>query len=301
MAHLGLDDVNKPIDSEGRTMHVGVNKNEIANRIIAVGDHHRAELVSQWLDNPKQIIITKSKRNFHTYTGLFNGVPVSIIATGMGISNTDFLVREARFVVEGPMAFVRFGTCGILTDKIPPGCIEVPHSSIMIQTNWDFDFDNDPVDEAFHISKPCKANPQLSSSLINAIGRNIGKDKIFSGIDGTADSFYSSQGRSDNHFKEKNFKLLDQLIKKYPEMHILEMETHIFYKLAELSLEPKIYASCGCITLFNRITNEILPDKEGKYLEFAGGKSLLEGITEFQFPEGEPENTKRLIEIIQKK
>ena len=102
----------------------------------------------------------------------------------MGISNTDFLVREARFVVEGPMDFERFGTCGILTDKIPPGCIEVPHSSKMIQTNWDFNFDDDFVEEAFHISKPCNANPQLSNCLIKALIRNLGKEKIFSGIDG---------------------------------------------------------------------------------------------------------------------
>ena len=92
----------------------------------------------------------------------------------------------------------------------------------MIQTNWDFNFDDDFVEEAFYISKPCKANPQLSNCLIKALSRNLEKEKIFSGINGTADSFYSSQGRSDNHFKGKNFKLIDQLIEKYPEMHILE-------------------------------------------------------------------------------
>ena len=41
--------------------------------------------------------------------------------------------------------------------------------------------------------------------------------------------------------------------------------------------------------------------KKGNFfIEFAGGKSMLEGVTEFPFLEGDPENTKRLIDIIHK-
>jgi len=47
-------------------------------------------------------------------TGLFKGVPVSIITTQMGMPNMDFVVRESRAVVDGQMAIVRLGTCGAL-------------------------------------------------------------------------------------------------------------------------------------------------------------------------------------------
>jgi uridine phosphorylase len=39
---------------------------------------------------------------------------VSIITTLMGMPNMDFVVREARAVVDGQMAIIRLGTCGAL-------------------------------------------------------------------------------------------------------------------------------------------------------------------------------------------
>lgn len=34
-------------------------------------------------------------------------VPVSVMAIGMGLAMMDFVVREARYCVDGPLAFVR--------------------------------------------------------------------------------------------------------------------------------------------------------------------------------------------------
>jgi Phosphorylase superfamily len=48
----------------------------------------------------------------HCFAGRFNGVPVSIVTTLMGMPNMDFVVRECRAVVDGQMAVVRLGTCG---------------------------------------------------------------------------------------------------------------------------------------------------------------------------------------------
>lgn len=48
-----------------------------------------------------------SSRGFTVFTGRVLGVPVSIIGTGMGTPMMDFVVREARAVVEGDMAFIR--------------------------------------------------------------------------------------------------------------------------------------------------------------------------------------------------
>eukprot|EP00831_Metopus_contortus_P009974 TRINITY_DN13861_c0_g1_i3.p3 TRINITY_DN13861_c0_g1~~TRINITY_DN13861_c0_g1_i3.p3 ORF type:complete len:145 (+),score=33.77 TRINITY_DN13861_c0_g1_i3:2-436(+) len=88
----------------GRTMHLGANKDEIANRIIIVGDFDRCRVVAELLTNTKETI---SKRKFMTITGLYNDIPISVSCGGMGVSITDFLVRESREVVSGPMAIVR--------------------------------------------------------------------------------------------------------------------------------------------------------------------------------------------------
>ena len=56
----------------------------------------------------------------------------------------------------------------------------------------------------------------------------------------------------------------------------------------------KIYAGCACIGLFHRLTQKIVEEYKSKVLEIIAGKSLLDALTEFEFPEKEPENTIRL-------
>lgn len=57
--------------------------------------------------------------------GLYEGTPVSIITTMMGMPNMDFVVREARAVVDGQMAVIRLGTCGALRPPAQLGSLMV--------------------------------------------------------------------------------------------------------------------------------------------------------------------------------
>ncbi len=71
------------------------------------------------------------------------------------------------------------------------------------------------------------------------------------------------------------------------------------FKLAELSIpESKIYAGGACIGIFNRVKKAIAPGKLVGEREEIGGKCILDALVEFEFPEGEPENTKRLTELL---
>jgi uridine phosphorylase len=54
----------------------------VANRVLSVGSLSRATLLAHQLDNGK-FATHASARGFTTYTGTMDGVPVSIIATGM--------------------------------------------------------------------------------------------------------------------------------------------------------------------------------------------------------------------------
>jgi uridine phosphorylase len=53
------------------------------------------------------------------------GVPITVIATGMGQPMLDFVTREARRVVEGPMAMLRYGTCGVIDSSCTAGDVIV--------------------------------------------------------------------------------------------------------------------------------------------------------------------------------
>jgi uridine phosphorylase len=301
--HLGITNTEIPIDAEGRTMHVAVNGDEMSNRIITVGDYGRAETISKHFDDPSKTIVVKAKRGFHSYTGLYHGVPVTVVGTGMGLSMIDFLVREARQVVDGPIAMVRFGTCGIVNKDIKAGDIIIPsEGSICIQENYDFEPAKDPTEKAYHISKVSLPNKELSELLVTNFKKITKEENIKRGIDASADSFYSSQGRVDLNFKEYNKGLIELATVKYPNLSILEMETHVLFTLAERSVPgKKIYASCACIGLFERLTKKIVGEERVKFLESEGGKMVLESMVQMKFPEGEPENSKRLIELISKK
>lgn len=81
--------------------------------MVSVGDPRRAALLATFLDDddesnkavkvthhgeehalPSSVRVIPSKRGFTTYTGTYGGVPVSIIATGMGQPMMDFLVSS---------------------------------------------------------------------------------------------------------------------------------------------------------------------------------------------------------------
>ena len=83
-----VQNANFPQDADGRTYHVGVKLGQVANRIITVGDPHRAHIIAKLLIAPTVI---ESKRGFTTITGNYGDYRVSIIAIGMVIAfNSGF-------------------------------------------------------------------------------------------------------------------------------------------------------------------------------------------------------------------
>ena len=104
---------------------MNIKRGEVANRIFTVGDTYRAWKLSRFFDKPETCYKVVSKTTFRTFTGTFRGVPVTLVATGMGVPMMDFVVREIRAVVEGPMAVMRLGTCGIMNEKCTAGDVVV--------------------------------------------------------------------------------------------------------------------------------------------------------------------------------
>jgi hypothetical protein len=67
------------------------------------------------------------------------------------------------------------------------------------------------------------------------------------------------------------------------------------FKLADLSADNyKIYAAGLCVGIFNRITDKIAEDAVYKERERKGGFAVLDALVAFEFPEGEPANTKEI-------
>ncbi|KAF8502457.1 purine and uridine phosphorylase [Gautieria morchelliformis] len=234
-------DANFPRTAEGRVYHLGVRTGEVANRIITVGPPSRARSLATLLSVEPPPFVLESERGFLTITGLYDGIPISIVAAGMGASNVDFFVREARECITGDMVIVRLGSCGGLLESLPVGSIVVPRASVSVTRNCDFDFaDQQASDQdAYRVSKPVLADAQLHDAILSTLmtSQSTRPNTQVRGdvVNASADSFYSSQGRQTS-FPDHNSGLLDNLLRQVDGLASLEMETfHIFHLAASWS------------------------------------------------------------------
>jgi uridine phosphorylase len=84
------------LNPDGSIYHLALQKGEIANTIILVGDQDRVPLVSRHFD---KIEIKKQKREFFTHTGWLNNKRISVLSTGIGTDNIDIVVNELDALV----------------------------------------------------------------------------------------------------------------------------------------------------------------------------------------------------------
>lgn len=125
------------INEDGSVYHLHVKPEQLADKIIVVGDPARVDLIASYFDDVECQIVS---REFHTTTGTYRGKRISIISTGIGcdnvdivlneidaLANIDFKTRETKDRLRS-FEIVRIGTCGGLQPDTPIGtyiCSEV--------------------------------------------------------------------------------------------------------------------------------------------------------------------------------
>ena len=88
---------------------------EIAKAVLMPGDPLRAKFVAEhYLENP---VCFNTVRNMLGYTGLYKGVPLSVMGSGMGIPSFSLYATElyTQFGVE---VILRIGSTGALQDDV---------------------------------------------------------------------------------------------------------------------------------------------------------------------------------------
>ncbi|KAG5459164.1 MAG: nucleoside phosphorylase domain-containing protein, partial [Olpidium bornovanus] len=284
---------NSAPPAAGRTYHVNTRSGEVANRIIPVGDPARAKRIAGLLDNPEQAFSHFSGRQFLTITGTYKGVPVSLVAIGMGIANVDFFVRECRAVVRGPMAVIRLGSCGAIDKSTRVGQVVVPDRAVAVTRNYDYfngylERGRGRDGEApYVISLPEAADAELTAALAAEMSRQVGAGNVVTGLDVATDSFYCSQGRTGDAFYDDNGDLFETIRARHPEAVSMEMEDHTIFHLAN-SARPmpgfdasvrSIRAAAAMIVFADRTSNEFISAGRVAELESATGAAVLEAVT----------------------
>ncbi len=96
------------------TPHISAGESDIAEAVLLPGDPLRAQYIAEtFLDDARQVT---DVRNMLGFTGTYQGVPVTVMGTGMGIPSASIYITELiRFY--GAKRLIRVGSCGgISTD-----------------------------------------------------------------------------------------------------------------------------------------------------------------------------------------
>lgn len=97
------------------TPHNSANKGEIAKTVIMPGDPLRAKVMTEkFLDNYK---LVNDVRGMYAYTGTYKGVPVTIMASGMGMPSMGIYSYEL-FKFYDVDNIIRVGSAGAYTTDL---------------------------------------------------------------------------------------------------------------------------------------------------------------------------------------
>ena len=121
-------DTELVLDANGAVYHLGLQPEQLASKIILVGDQDRVAKISRFFDVIEYQI---QHREFVSHTGLYKGKRLTVLSTGIGTDNIDICLQELDALVNSDLVnreekqtktsleIVRIGTCGILQQEIP--------------------------------------------------------------------------------------------------------------------------------------------------------------------------------------
>lgn len=97
------------------TPHINAKLGEIAKTVLMPGDPLRAKFIAEtFLENP---VLVNNVRGVQGHTGLWKGVPVTVMASGMGMPAIGIYSWEL-FSEYGVENIIRIGSAGALQDDL---------------------------------------------------------------------------------------------------------------------------------------------------------------------------------------
>ena len=132
------------INPDGSIFHLHIKPEQLANKIILVGDPGRVALVASHFDTKECEI---ESREFKTITGTYKGKRLTVVSTGIGCDNIDIVMNELDALANidfntryekdhlRQLELVRIGTCGGLQPYTPVGTYICSEKSIGFDGN----------------------------------------------------------------------------------------------------------------------------------------------------------------------
>lgn len=275
------------LNERNEVYHLALQPNQLAHKVILVGDQDRVALISTFFDTIEH---QSQHREFVCHTGTYQGKRISVLSTGIGTDNIDICLQELDALVnidleqrtektnKTQLEIVRIGTCGILQT-------DIPLHAFMLSSHA-YGFDNVahfyPIDYTEpekqlranidqHLNLPYGITPYLISADSDLTQR-LSSTETHMGITITSSGFYGPQGRSlrleskikDIHVKLGNFRQDGTKIVNF------EMESSAIFALGRqlghacaticlgVANRPNMEFSTGCEHEMNELISYVL-------------------------------------------
>ena len=199
------------INEDGSVFHLHIRPEQLASKVILVGDPGRVATVAAHFDIIECDI---TSREFHTITGMYQGKRITVLSTGIGCDNIDIVVNELDALANidfdsrtqkpefRQLELVRIGTCGGLQPDTPVGTYICSRKSIGFDGLLNYYAGRDevcdlPFEKAFtqHMHwNPQKGAPYVIDNNAELLAR-INQGDMVDGVTISAGGFFGPQGR----------------------------------------------------------------------------------------------------------
>ena len=261
------------INADGSIFHLHLKPEQLAHKIILVGDPGRVSVVASHFDKIENEV---ENREFRSVTGKYKDKRITVTSTGIGCDNIDIVMNELDALANidfssrqekedfTQLEVVRIGTCGGLQPNTPIGTYICSEKSVGFDGLLNFYEGRNAVcdlklERALlnHLGwsgNLCAPAPYVINSDKELADRIAGDDMV-KGITVACGGFYGPQGRqlrlrlADPHQNEK----IESF--EYDGMRItnFEMESSA---LAGLSCLMGHKATTVCMVIANRYAKE---------------------------------------------
>lgn len=259
------------INADGSIFHLHLRPEQLADKLILVGDPGRVNTVAAHFDTKECEV---SSREFHTITGSYKGKRITCVSHGIGCDNIDIVMNELDALANidfntreekdehRTLELVRIGTCGGLQPNTTIGTFVCSEKSIGFDGLLNFYAGrNDICDLEFE--KAFKEYMSWGSLLCAPYVVNCNKELLsrinqgdmVNGVTISCGGFYGPQGRelriplADPHQNEK----VERFEYKGYRITNFEMESSALAGLSRL-LGHK--AMTVCMVVANRLAKE---------------------------------------------
>ena len=264
------------INDDGSVFHLHVKPEQLADKVILVGDPGRVPVVASHFDTQDCDV---QSREFRTITGTYKNKRITVVSTGIGcdnidivmneldaLANIDFTTREEKDRLRS-LELVRIGTCGGLQPYTPIGTFICSVKSVGFDGLLNFyEGRNAVCDLALerallnHLGwtgNLCAPAPYVIDADAELVERIAGQDMI-RGITVACGGFFGPQGRqlriplADPRQNEK----IESFSYNGMQITNFEMESSALAGLARLMGHK---ATTCCMVIANRVAGKADP------------------------------------------